>query len=483
MNWLLLSEIVYAIIVILVCLRVVIDTRSNTKTLAYLLLTIFIPVLGIIIYFSVGINYRKRKMFSKKLLQNEDLAKQIEIEVNQYSQNTFNNSPEHVQVYERLSHLLLKDTRSPLTGHNAVKLLFNGENKFPEVLQALRKAEHHIHIEYYIFEDDEVGRSIEKVLIEKAKEGIEIRFIYDDFGSRSIRKKMVDRLRNAGIEAFAFSKITFIALANQLNYRNHRKIIIIDGVVGFVGGINVSDRYVNHAESKALFWRDTHLRLEGPGIYYLQYLFLCDWNFCAEEKLQPNNLFFPRHHADSKNTKVVQIAASGPDSNFPSILFSLLEVISNAKKEILITTPYFIPGESIIDALTVAALSGVSIKLLVPDISDSKLVNAAAKSYYDELLKVDVEIYLYQKGFVHAKTMVADKEIAIVGSANMDYRSFDLNFEVNAIIYDEEIAGQLSNAFYDDILNAKKIDRQAWENRPAIRQLLEKSARLISPLL
>ncbi|WP_316803306.1 cardiolipin synthase [Pedobacter nototheniae] len=483
MNWLLLSEIVYAIVVVLVCLRVIIDTRSNTKTLAYLLLIIFVPLLGMIIYFSVGINYRKRKMFSKKLVQNENLAKSVALEIDQYSRNTFDNSPENVQVYQRLSHLLLKDTKSPLTGHNNVKLLFNGEHKFPEVLQALREAKHHIHIEYYIFEDDEVGRSIESILIQKAKEGVKIRFIYDDFGSRSIRKKMVKRLRDSGIEAFAFSKITFIALANQLNYRNHRKIIIIDGSSGFVGGINVSDRYVNQPGSKALFWRDTHLRLQGPGIYYLQYLFLCDWNFCAEEKLEPNNLFFPRHHINSSGNKVVQIAASGPDSNFPSILFSLLEVISNAKKEILITTPYFIPGESIIDALTVAALGGVSIKLLVPDQSDSKLVNSAAKSYYDELLKVGVEIYLYQKGFVHAKTMVADREIAMVGTANMDYRSFDLNFEVNAIIYDEELATELSNAFYDDILNAKKIDRMEWENRPMIRQLLEKSARLVSPLL
>ena len=483
MNWLLLSEIVYAIVVVLVCLRVIIDTRSNTKTLAYLLLIIFIPLLGMIIYFSVGINYRKRKMFSKKLLQNEDLAEKIALEIDQYSQTTFDNSPESVQVYQRLSHLLLKDTRSPLTGHNTVQLLFNGENKFPEVLKSLKEAKHHIHIEYYIFEDDEVGQSIESILIEKAKQGVKIRFIYDDFGSRSIRKKMVKRLRDAGIEAFAFSKITFIALANQLNYRNHRKIIIIDGVTGFVGGINVSDKYVNKTESKSLFWRDTHLRLQGPGLYYLQYLFLCDWNFCAEEKLQPNNLFFPRHHINSSGNKIVQIAASGPDSNFPSILFSLLEVISNAKKEILITTPYFIPGESIIDALTVAALGGVSIKLLVPDRSDSKLVNAAAKSYYDELLKVDVEIYLYQKGFVHAKTMVADGEIAMVGTANMDYRSFDLNFEVNAIIYDHEIAIELSNAFYNDITNAKKIDRDEWENRPMVRQLLEKAARLVSPLL
>jgi cardiolipin synthase A/B len=483
MNWLLFSEVVYIIVLILVCLRIIYDTRSTTKTLAYLLFAIFVPVAGIIFYFSFGINYRKRKMYSKKLIRDEGFAKQLRKSIFQYSKQTFEQSGATVRSNKELALMLLKDSMSPLTSQNDVKLLVNGENKFPEVLQAIKSAKKHIHIEYYIYEDDEIGRAIESLMVQKAKEGVDVRFIYDDFGSRSVRRKMVKRLKAGKVKAFPFQKITFIAMANRLNYRNHRKIIVVDGWIGFVGGINVSDKYINGANSaKGLFWRDTHLRIEGPGVQQLQYLFLCDWNFCARDHLQPHQTFFPLNET-SKGNKIVQIAASGPDSDFPTILFSLLQAINLAETEVLITTPYFIPGESIQDALIVAALGGVSVKLLVPGISDSKLVNAAAHSYYEELLNAGVEIYLYKKGFVHAKTVVADRKIAIVGSANMDHRSFDLNFEVNAIVYDEQTANQLGDIFLEDIKDAEKIDPVAWNSRPAYKQLLEKTAGLVSPLL
>ncbi len=485
MTWLLLIQIFYLIVLVLVCLRIVYDTRSSTKTLAYLLLVVFLPLVGIIFYFSFGINYRKRKLYTKKLIEDELLAEKTKGSVIAYSKHTIEQNNFTIQQNKGLAHLLVQDNLSALTAGNEVKLLINGEHKFPEVIAALKAAQDHIHIEYYIYEDDEIGNEITDILIRKAKEGITVRFIYDDFGSLAIRKKMVAKMKAAGIEVFPFYKITFIALANRMNYRNHRKIIVIDGKTAFVGGINVSDKYINHPHNpKKLFWRDTHLRIDGPGIQYLQYLFFCDWNFCAKDNLQPNSSFFPELASfEGKGNKLVQIAASGPDSDRPTILYSLLQAISLAQEEVLISTPYFIPGESIIDALLVAALSGVSVKLLVPGISDSKLVNAAARSYYTDLLKAGVEIYLYKKGFVHAKTLVTDKKMAIVGTANMDYRSFDLNFEVNAIVYDEEIAKELTDVFYSDIKDAEKIDADEWEDRPLYKQLMEKTARLISPLL
>lgn len=485
MNWLLVFEIFYVLVLIAVCLRIIYDTRSTTKTLAYLLTAIFVPFLGMIFYFLFGINYRSRKMYSKKLVQNDDMARKLKDDIYQYTKQTFNESDAAVQSNKELAYMLLQDSMSPLTAHNAVKLLVNGENKFPEVVQALKDAKHHIHIEYYIYENDGIGKEIEKVLIQKAKEGVEVRFIYDDFGSRFIRRNLVRRLKENGVHAFPFLKVFFIAFANRLNYRNHRKIIVIDGRTAFVGGINVSDRYINKpGDTSQVFWRDTHLRIDGPGVQYLQYLFICDWNFCANMELQPNETFFP--HVNSMpvmGDKVVQIAASGPDSEIPTIMFSLLQAINLATKEILVTTPYFIPGESILDALIIASLSGLSVKLLVPGISDSVLVNSAARSYYDDLLRAGVEIYQYKKGFIHAKTLVADKKIAIVGTANMDFRSFELNFEVNAIVYDVETATELSAIFYEDIKDAEKIDAATWGNRPRHRQLLEKSARLVSPLL
>ncbi|HRQ51138.1 MAG TPA: cardiolipin synthase [Agriterribacter sp.] len=485
MNWLLIFEIIYLIMLVVVCLRIIYDTRSTTKTLAYLLLAIFVPFGGMLFYFSFGINYRKRKMYTKKLVADDGMSAKLKEDIYRYSKNTFDRSGADVQSSRELAVMLVKDSQSPLTGGNEVKLLVNGEHKFPEVLSAIYEAKHHIHVEYYIYEDDTIGCAIAEALIQKAKEGVTVRFIYDDFGSRTIRKKLVRRLKAAGVHAFPFHKIIFIALANRLNYRNHRKIIVIDGGTAFVGGINVSDRYINNMEKPGtLFWRDTHLRIDGPGVYYLQYLFLCDWNFCAADQLQPDALFFPRPASlVTGGNKVVQIAASGPDSDTPTILFSLLQSINLATEEILITTPYFIPGESLLDALTVAALGGVTVKLLVPGVSDSALVNAAARSYYGGLLRAGVEIYAYTRGFVHAKTLVADRKIAIVGTANMDYRSFDLNFEVNAIVYDNEMAGELSDIFYKDISDAEKIDPVAWENRPAWKQLLEKTARLVSPLL
>ncbi|MEO6812990.1 MAG: cardiolipin synthase [Ginsengibacter sp.] len=485
MDWLLIGEIIYIVIVILVCLRIVYDTQSTTKTLAYLLFAVFVPFFGMLFYFFFGINYRSRKMYSKKLLENNTMLNGLREQLFLSGKKIFQEGGTEIKSNKELAYLLLNDGMSPLTSKNSVKLLINGENKFPEVLSALREAKNHIHIEYYIFEDSGIGNEIGNILIQKAKEGVKVRFIYDDFGSSSIRKKFVRNLRDNRVEAFPFLKISFLIFANRINYRNHRKIIVIDGHTAFVGGINVSDKYINkEGDAQHLYWRDTHLRIDGPGILELQYLFLCDWNFCANEKIKPDRIFFPPiKDLETAGDKIVQIAASGPDSKIPTILFSLMQAINLATKEILITTPYFIPGESLIDAVTIASLSGLSVKLLVPDKSDSILVNAAARSYYDDLLNAGVEIYLYQKGFVHAKTLVADRKVAVVGTANMDFRSFDLNFEVNAIVYDSEIANQLADVFYNDIKFAKRIDEAEWSNRSRIKQLGQKTARLLSPLL
>ncbi|WP_317130919.1 cardiolipin synthase [Pedobacter frigoris] len=485
LDWLLIAEIVYLIALGLVCLRIIYDTRSTTKTLAYLLFAVFVPFFGMIFYFFFGINYRHRKMYSKKLYEDDELATKFRDDLMLYSRQTIQENNDKILSNKELAFMLLKDSMSPLTTNNEVKLLINGEHKFPEVLRAIKAAKHHIHIEYYIFEDDLIGQQLAEALIEKSKEGIKVRFIYDDFGSRDIRKKLVPKLRANGIEAYPFLKVHFILLANRLNYRNHRKIIVIDGVTSFVGGINVSDRYINDGnEPQKTFWRDTHLRIDGPGTQYLQYLFLCDWNFCTDEPLKRDPHFFPQKPAEpTKDDTIVQIAASGPDSESPTILFSILQAINLAEKEILITSPYFIPGESLLDALSIASLSGIAVKLLVPGKSDSVLVNSAARSYYNDLLKSGVEIYQYKKGFVHAKTLVSDSKLAMIGTANMDFRSFDLNFEVNAVVYDNKIGTELTEVFYQDLQDAEKIDPEEWAARPSYKQLLEKAARLLSPLL
>jgi len=447
------------------------------------MLTVFIPVAGIILYFSIGINYRNRSMYSKKLVRDQKLQERLRIEIYKSSFDALKSVGDYGLSYKGLAHMILKDMMSPLTANNKVKLLINGEHTFREILLAIKEAKNHIHLEYYTFEDDDIGNQIKDALIVKAREGLEVRFIYDHFGSRSIEKKLAQELKDAGVLVYPFRKITFLLLANRLNYRNHRKIIVIDGNVSFVGGINVADRYMNRAgEVNKMYWRDTHLKITGPGSVYLQYIFLCDWNFCSPHKLQAEQRFFsdrPNIHEGS----LVQIAASGPDSISPSILYSLLKAINTAKEEILITTPYFIPGESLMDALIISSLSGVHVKLLVPYISDSRVVNAAARSYYDDLLKAGVRIFRYKKGFIHAKSMVFDNKLAIVGTANMDQRSFDLNFEVMALVLDQEIATHLRDVFNQDLEESEEINPQQWAERAKWRKLLEKSARMVSPLL
>jgi cardiolipin synthase len=481
MSWTGIAIIIYAVILILVCLRIIFETHSSTKTLAYLLFCTFIPVIGMIFYITFGINYWKLKIYAKKATEDEKLLRQLKKNVPYYNETIV--TPEQAAGMQNaeLATMLIKDIKSPLTRYNKVKLLLNGEEKFPELMACLENAKHHIHMEYYIYEQDEIGSAIIELLIKKASEGVEVRFIYDDFGSPTIKKKIEKRMREAGIEIHPFFKVHFYLLANRINYRNHRKIVVIDGKTAFTGGINVCDKYINNKREK-LFWRDTHLRIDGPGVYYLQYIFLADWSFCCSKPPKIDKQYFAELVPQKEDT-YVQVVSSGPNSDQPAVLFSILQAIYLAKKEIIITTPYFIPGDNIMDALRIAASSGLSVKLLVPGISDSRIVNAASKANYYELLRAGVEIYLYQRGFVHAKTMVTDGKLSMIGTANMDYRSFELNFEVNAIVYDVAFAEQLRQVFFEDIKHAKKINEKLWLKRSFYLKLGDRLARLFSPAL
>ncbi|NAS29486.1 cardiolipin synthase [Flavobacteriaceae bacterium R38] len=460
---------------------VIFNTRSSTKALAYLFLVFTFPVLGMIVYYTVGVNYRSHKMYSKKLEIDKVAYPKLRERIGEFSKNILNKNKKRLKHFSKLVHL--DNLENQITINNKTKLLINGEQKFEEVIKALQKAKHHIHIEYYIYENDTIGNQIAEILKEKAQDGVKIKFIYDDFGSRSIHRKLVKDLKTSGVEVFPFYKYWWHVFASRVNYRNHRKIIIVDGELGFVGGINISDRYIN-PNTYNLFWRDTHLKIEGPAVLMLQRTFIGDWNFCSNQKIGVTEEYFPiRDLLDSDSgEELVQIVASGPDSDHPNILYSIIQAIMASKEEILITTPYFVPDDSLISALKIAKLSGVNLKLLVPGISDSKIVNSVSHSFYDELLDIGIEIYKYQKGFIHAKTMVCDSRLAIIGTANLDQRSFDLNFEINALVFNEKLAMELSNAFYDDLNNAIKIDPITWKNRPYTEKFIERVARLISPM-
>ena len=483
MKLFLIYEIAYILLIIAVCLRIVWDTRSVSKSLAYLLLVIFVPVLGAIFYFSFGINYRKHKIYHKKLTVDQAFRKQLERMyplIRKYLEGLDTSA---IAPYEKSLHFLAHtEKRLTIIPNEEVRVICNGENLFPELLTALREAKHHIHIEYYIYENDRIGNAIKDILIQKVREGVEVRFIYDDFGSQGIRKNIVRELRACGVQAFPFYKITFVKLANRMNYRNHRKIVVVDGYTAFVGGINISDKY-NNDEGNGLYWRDTHLKVRGYSAHILQAVFLQDWNFCSGEDVAISTPYFPIGMQPYPTDFFTQIVASGADSDLPNILYATVQLIYAAKREILITTPYFIPDTSLQEALVIAALSGVAVKLLVPKKGDSVFVHTASESFFEELLEAGVQVYRYERGFVHAKTFVIDGEVASVGTANLDARSFSLNFEVNALVYNKAVAEDLQRIFYDDLKDAQLLTLGSWRKRSWLKQLGERFARLFSPFL
>ncbi len=479
-----IAEIVYFLVVIGVTIRIIYDTRNPVKTLGYLLLVIFLPLVGIFFYFSFGVNYRKQKLYNKKIINDDALFESAKQKVIDFSNNQISAHQQLLGDKSSLAQMMLMGSWSAITPVEDLKLLVNGEAKFPEVLDILEKARNHIHIAYYIYADDEIGNRIKDILIQKAREGVKVRFIYDDFASHQLGKRMVKELRSAGIEVFPFYKIRLLLLANRMNYRNHRKIIVVDGEYGFIGGINVDDRYINTGRNK-LFWRDTHLKIKGQAVAGLQYVFISDWNFCANQHVEISGHYFPEPAVTCKERpdSLVQIVNSGPDSEQADIMMAYMGAISSARRRVYITTPYFIPNETVMNSMKFAALKSVDIRLLVPGISDSLLVNAASCSNYQELMEVGVRIYRYQKGFVHAKTMVVDDNMSIVGTANMDIRSYDLNFEINALVYDRAVNEELTEVFMNDLQNSTELNPEEWRNRSKWRKFGETLARLVSPLL
>jgi cardiolipin synthase len=474
--------VLYYLFIIGVCIKIILDTPTQSKALGYLFLVTFFPIGGVFIYFTLGVNYRKAKLYRKKLNIDAKGFKNLRDRVQIFTDRLLSKYEFELANFYPLAVIVSKE-QNITTDNNSVQLLVNGNEKFKTLLTDLKNAKHHIHVQYYIYADDEIGNEIAAILIDKVKSGVVVRFMYDDFGSMGI-KNLIKKLQTGGVEVAPFYKIIHPFFANRMNYRNHRKIVIIDGVVGYTGGINVSDKYINTSESD-LFWRDTHLKIEGAAVMNLQQTFLADWNFCAEQDLGYTEELFPfgrENEIDYGNT-LVQVSASGPDSEYPTIMYSMIQAIAAARTQILITTPYFIPEKSFMDALKIARLSGVEVHILVPGISDSIIVNAVSNSQYQELLDIGIRIYKYSKGFIHAKTMVCDGLVSFIGTANLDNRSFELNFEVNTVVYQEELANQLIHTFKKDIENADEIICSEWKNRPKYQIFMEQILRLFSAVM
>ncbi len=472
-------ESVYFIAVILLAAKIIMDTKTASKTLAYLLLIIFLPVIGIVIYFVFGVNFKKNKFYTFKIEKNETIYNQIKKYIEETHRKVLSDKFSLLEKYQSTTDFLFNAVHSPLSQGNEVELLINGEEKFPKVFESIKKAQHHIHLEYYIYANEEVGNQLADLLIQKSLEGVEVRFLYDDLGSNKIGKKLLNRLKEAGVQVSPVNKIKFKILANRVNYRDHRKIIIVDGREVFTGGINVSDRYIN--PNNFQYWRDTHLYIKGNGAFYFQFMFFTNWMFATEKMINVDEKYFD-YDFETSSDQVIQVAPTGPDMK-PAIMLSTVSSIFSAKKRIYITTPYFIPVESVLNAIKQQATAGVDVRLLVPEEGDSLIVNSAAYSYYGELLEANVRIFFYKKGFVHAKTMLVDDDLAVVGTANMDVRSQELNFEVNTLVYDQKINQKLFEAFEYDLKDSKEIFLKDWTKRPKSKVFFEHLARLMSPLI
>lgn len=460
-------------------LVILLERRDPSKTLAWLLILVFLPLLGFILYLIFGRHPRKQRITRKKQLLNNHLYP-LSASLYQETQNSMSNSIE-AQEKSHLIKLIYNNADFPPTTNNEIQVLTDGQEIFPAFIEAIKGAQKYIYLETYILRDDQIGTTVAGLLCAKAQAGVHVRLIYDGLGSRDLRKEFLEKLRAAGVETAAFFPVKLPFLHRKINYRNHRKILVIDATIGFVGGANIGDEYLG--ENPAIgYWRDTHVRLEGNAVYFLQRIFLQDWHFITGKTLahsSPDLLPSGKAH----NNRIVQITASGPDSQWEAIMQVYYYTIATAEKSIYITSPYFIPNESILTALKTAALSGVDVKLLLPAKPDHKVVFWAAMSYLQELLEAGVEIYFYHKGFIHAKVITVDGIVSSIGSANMDQRSFSLNFEVNAFIYDQKTALRLKQEFLEDLQHAKKLNLEEFQKRSLGHHFLESIARLFSPLL
>ena len=475
-----LLKVLYIITIVFMVVLVIQQRGDPMKTIAWLLVVTFLPLLGIVLYFYFGKNYRKEKIFSRKELTDSKQIKMPALYQPGDKPDISFRTDETVAEKAHIMKMLYNSDKALLTERNRVKILVNGKVTFEHILAELNKAEKHIHLEYYIIDDDRIGNEVRRILIRKAQEGIEVRVIFDDIGCWSLSDEFILSMKNAGVQAFPFMPVRFPYFTNKINYRNHRKIIVVDGKSGFVGGMNIADRYISGSEELGP-WRDTHLKIEGEAVYSLQSVFLLDWYFVSKCNIHNHDRYFPPVEITDRH--LMQIVASGPDSDWASIMQTFFSAIATAKSYIYISTPYFLPNESILTALRTAALSGVDVRLLLPKHSDSRLVSWSSFSYIGQLLDAGIKVYLYHKGYPHSKLMMVDDAFCSIGTANMDIRSFDQNFEVNALIYDQRLTIALRNIFANDIKDLPYIQINEWEARPRWIVFRESVARLFSPLL
>ncbi|WBW99268.1 cardiolipin synthase [Oceanirhabdus sp. W0125-5] len=455
------------------------ERRNVSTTLAWLMIFYFVPGFGFILYLTFGQNLSREKIF--RLKKHEDkVLKEYLLENEKLIKHNKSFNSDDMKYYEDLMRLNFNNGNSPLTEDNTVEIFADGKSKFDDLLMEIKNAKKFIHIGYYIIKNDDLGKKIINALVEKAKEGVEVRLLYDQLGSRNLRKRHLKPLIDAGGKYAVFFPSLLYIINFRINYRNHRKIVVIDNKIGYVGGFNIGDEYLGK-NKRFGYWRDTHIKITGEAIVTLHLRFLLDWRYSSGE----NDVLIEKYLSSSvsKGDIGMQIVSSGPDTELEQIKYGYVKMVQDAKECILIQTPYLVLDDCIKESLKIAALSGVDVRIMIPNKPDHPFVYWASYHNAGELIRAGAKIYTYEKGFLHAKTVVVDNKICSVGTANMDIRSFRLNFEVNAFIYDKKISMELRDVFFADISDCNELTPEIYKARSNLIKFKESFSRLLSPIL
>lgn len=464
--------IAFYFLLILSCIIVVVrENRNPIRSLAWIIALVALPIVGLVFYLFFGRSMKGMHMFSrhsKRKLLHDNRSTRVELSELDFSESNC----AMVKLASSLCH-------APLTLNNNVEIFTDGASKFKRLIEDLSNAKKSIYLQYYIIEDDQLGSKIADILINKAKSGVAVRVIYDNVGSISTGNKFFKKMRENGVDTHPFFKVTFPQLANRVNWRNHRKIVVIDNKIGYIGGMNIADRYLNGPDGGGV-WRDTHFRVMGDIVKPLLYSFILDWNFL---KKKTEMLYNEVESATTTNNVGMQLVTSGPVETWDNLMLVYLKAISMAKKSIYIQTPYFLPTDSLLHALEAASLAKVDVRIMIPAKCDSKMLQYASFSYVTQCLKAGIKIYLYKPGMLHAKMMIVDDDFVTAGSTNFDFRSFENNFEANLLVYDKSFNQRMREVFFADKRECHKLKLSTWRRRKLSERFMESVVRLVAPIL
>lgn len=489
-GWQIISAILYTmnfVLAIYAATSLILRKHDPVKTLSWICVLILLPYIGLILYFFFGLNNRKKKMFSRKGFADLKAKKEISKVQREAIIKDPNILGKDLVAYKKIILQNIKSGGTIIESNSKIDFYFTGRDALDAMYNSIQNAKKHIHLQSYIIENDNIGKKFAALLKQKATQGVEVRIIYDGLGSYKLSEEFIKNLTDAGVEMLCFSPVKLLALTSKLNYRNHRKILVIDGEEGFLGGVNIADRY--YYGNSIGDWHDTHIKVRGESVKSLQLCFLLDRYFIKNHKIRRRKKYYPEIDLPSSQNGTTsesifsQTIISGPDSSWASIMQCYFSTITSALNHIYIVTPYFTPNESILNAIKTAALSSIDVRIMLPETSDTKISHYSTMSYISELLDAGVKIYLFKKGFNHSKVVSIDGKMSIVGSANMDVRSFEHNFEIMQVLYNSTCAQTIEKNFLHELKSCRQINSNIWSKRSKKNKILESLARLCSPLL